>query len=227
MSWSDILYPGNPGRRADVVRKLQQLVDQIQENIRATNKLATYLNEKAHTNIPIIVYDTSLTLKQNADKLVDQVKLIQTAVESIKKQLKEKLEPDLYKKLFDVDTSLDDQLKIGEDVSHIFAGILGATTIGIVGKLVAESLVETIETSVVRIALSAVAGAIAGGIVGLAVDVIAGAIAGAYEKDDLESAIAQLEKEIDDFVPASQKYTDTVFEVLAYVKIWEDMHPPK
>lgn len=225
MSWSDILYPGNPKRRAEVVAKLQQLEDQMKENFRASNKLANYLNKNfSEANIDIIQYDAALTLKQNGDNLVAQVRKIQAIVENIKKKLKEKLEPDLYKKLFDVDTSFEDRIKIGQDFSHIFAGILGATTMGIVGKLVAESLFETIEQTAVRIALSSVAGAIAGGIVGLAVDVIAGAIAGKYEKDDLENAINELNEEIDDFLPASEKYTDMIFEVLAYVKIWEEEH---
>lgn len=227
MSWSDILYPGNPGRRAEVVAKIQKLEDQMEENFRATNRLANYLNENCKQQIPTISYDTEKTLKENAEKLIDQVKQIQAVVKSIKEMLEKKLEPDLYKKLFDVDTSLDDRLKTGENVSHILAGILGITVTGVVGKLVAEGLVDLIERFIFRIAVSAVAGAIAGGLAGFAVDVIAGAIAGAYERADLEKAITELEGEINEFLPASQKYTDSVYQVLAYVEMWEENHPPK
>lgn len=227
MSWSDILYPGNPERRADVVRKIQQLADQMQENFRATNKLAKYLNENCKQHIPTILYDTQKTMKQNADQLIDQVKKIQAVVKSIKEMLKKKLDPDLYKKLFDVNTSLDEKLKMGENISHVMAGILGITVTGVVGKLLAEGVFEAIENSIVRIGASAVLGAIAGGVAGLAVDVIAGAIAGAYERDDLEKAIKELEEEIKQFIPASQTYTDSVLQVLAYIQMWEEQHPPK
>ena len=71
-----------------------------------------------------------------------------------------------------------------------------------------------------RIAARAIAGAIAGGIAGLAVDVIAAAIAGAYERLDLQEII-ELNKQFDEFFPATQDYTDTVYEVLAEVKVWK------
>lgn len=60
-----------------------------------------------------------------------------------------------------------------------------------------------------------------GGIAGLAIDIIAAAIACAYERLDLQETIEQLDKQIDEFLPASQDYTDTVYEVLAEVKVWK------
>ena len=194
------------------------------ENFRATNKLARYLNKEANTNISEIRVDSSKTLKQNADVLVQQVHKIQEFVKKIDEKLKEELEPDLYEKITNVDTSFEDRIRIAQNVMHVFAGIAGVTVACVVGKLVAKELVERVASRIAKIAAASVAGAIAGGIAGLAVDVIAGAIAGAYEKRDLEAAIKELEKEIDAFLPASEDYTDTVYEVLAEVRVWERHH---
>ena len=106
-------------------------------------------------------------------------------------------------------------------MTHIIAGITGVTVIAVVGKLVATKLIRVVVSRLGRIAASAIAGAIARGIAGLAIDVIATAIAGAYERLDLQETIEQLDKQIDEFLPASQDYTDTVYEVIAEVKVWK------
>jgi len=111
-----------------------------------------------------------------------------------------------------------DRVSIAQKVTHIIAGITGITVIAVVSKLVATKLIRVVVSRLGRIAARAIAGAIAGGIAGLAVDVIAAAIAGAYERLDLQETI-ELNKQFDEFLPASQYYTDTVYEVLVEVKV--------
>ena len=50
---------------------------------------------------------------------------------------------------------------------------------------------------------------------------VAGAITGAIGRDQLEDAVRKLEAEISKFGTLSEKYTDTIYEVLAEVKISE------
>ncbi len=52
---------------------------------------------------------------------------------------------------------------------------------------------------------------------------IEAAITGAIERDRLEDAIRKLEAEISKFGPLSEKYTSTIYEVLAEVRIGEIM----
>ena len=113
MSWSDILYPGNDDRRAAVVRKLQNLLDSIKDNFRATNRLVQYLNDNVTTsNLTKIYVDDSKTLRGNADVLVNQIKAIDAVLGKIDEELKKKLEPDLYAKLTNVDTSFEQKVNL-------------------------------------------------------------------------------------------------------------------
>jgi len=225
MSWSDILYPDNPKRRAEVIRDIQKLEDYMAQNFRATNKLAEYLNkEMPGANISMISVDQNKSLKENGDKLIKQINEIDQWLDKIDDKLKEELDPELYRKLIDVDTSFEERIEIGKKVGHVIAGIAGVTVTGVVGKIVSKTLTKRLLSSVARIIASGVAGAIAGAIAGLAVDVIAAAIAGAYEKHDLEEAIKDLEKNIHSFIPESEDYTDTVYLVLAEVKVWKRHH---
>ena len=226
MSWADIMYPGNQDMRVEMVQKLQQLEDAMKFNFRASNKIATYLNKTIiNANLPMIYVNSSSSLKDNANTLVNQINLIDVQLEKIAEELKGKLEPELYEKLTNVDTSFEERIQISQKVGKIIAGITGATVSGVVGKLVAKKLTKVIASKVGRIAASSLAGAIAGGLAGLAVDVVVGAITGAVERDELQSALSDLQTMVSDFIPASEEYTDTIYEVLAEVKIWEKYHP--
>jgi translation initiation factor 1 (eIF-1/SUI1) len=226
MSWADIIFPGNQEMRVKMVQKLQQLEDAMKFNFRASNKLATYLNTTiSGLNLPMITVESSKSLKENANTLVRQINLIDVQVEKIAEELKKKLAPDLYEKLTNVDTSFEERIEISQKVGKILAGITGATVSGVVGKLMAKKLTKVIASKAGRIAASSLAGAIAGGLAGLAVDVIVGSITGAVERDELQSALSDLETMVKDFIPESEVYSDTIYEVLAEVKIYEKYHP--
>ena len=108
MSWSDILYPGNNDRREAIARKLQDLLDAMSYNFRATNKLVQYLNDNIiTTNLSKIYIDPTKSLRDNADVLVNQIRAIDVVLDAIDEKLKQKLEPELYKKLTNVDTSFE------------------------------------------------------------------------------------------------------------------------
>ena len=225
MSWEDIMYPGNREMEVQVVRKLTQLEDAMKFNFRATNKLAKYLNEKIiGADLPMI-YATGETLKDNADVLINQINLIDAEIEKIADELKGKLEPDLYEKLTNVDTSFEERIEISQTVGKGIATITGATVTGVVGKLVAKRLTKVIASKIGRIAASSLAGAIAGGIAGLAVDVVVGAITGAIRRDELKDALNDLQTMVTDFIPASEEYGDTIYMVSGQVKAWEEYHP--
>ena len=226
MSWADIIYPGNREMRSAMVQKLTQLEDAMSFNFRASNKLAKYLNDTiANAALKMIYVDSTKPLKDNANTLVAQINAIDAQLDKIADELKEKLEPGLYEKLTNVDTSFEERIEISQKVGKIIAGITGATVSGVVGKMVAKRLTKVVASKVGRIAASSLAGAIAGGIAGMAVDVVVGAITGAVERDELEGALTDLQSMVNDFLPASEDYTDTIYEVLAEVKIWEKYHP--
>jgi F0F1-type ATP synthase membrane subunit c/vacuolar-type H+-ATPase subunit K len=94
-----------------------------------------------------------------------------------------------------------------------------------VGEVVAKKLTSVVMSKAAKLAASAIAGAVAGALAGVAVDIIIGAILGAVERDQLESALQELQAQIEEFIPASEEYTDNVLEVIATVKIWDKWHP--
>lgn len=192
------------------------------QNFRASNKLAEYLNkEMPGANISMISVSHTKSLRENGDTLLKQINEIGKWLDKVDEKLRQELDPELYRKLIDVDTSFEGRIQIGQKVGHIIAGIAGATVTAVVGRIVAKALIGRIASTVGRIIASSVAGAIAGGVAGLAVDVIAGAIAGAYDRDDLEDAIEALNKNIESFIPESEDYTDTIYLVLAEVRVWK------
>ena len=224
MSWSDIIYH-NDARRQELTRKIQQFDDAMGENFRATNKLATFLNEEAGQNIQMIEVDHAKTVKENANLLIAQVQLIQSYMEKVDDDLKQELDPDLYRKISDIDTSFEVTMRDVMDGAHVVASITGAVVSTVSVRMIARRLVTRIVSRIARLAASSVAGSIIGGIAGFAVDIVAGAIVGAKEKHELEKALGEVDQELDEFLPASQEYTDTVYEVLAEVRVWKKHHP--
>ena len=105
------------------------------------------------------------------------------------------------------------------------SGIAGSTVGGVVGEVVAKKLTKLVLSKAAKLAASAIAGAIAGALAGVAVDVIVGSILGAIERDQLESALKSLQTQVEEFIPASEVYTDTILLVMAQVKIWDKYHP--
>jgi membrane protein YqaA with SNARE-associated domain len=105
------------------------------------------------------------------------------------------------------------------------AGITGATVGGVVGEVVAKKLTNVVISKAAKLAASTIAGAVAGALAGVAIDVIIGSILGAVERDQLESALQALQTQVEEFIPASEEYTDNILEVMAQVKIWDKYHP--
>lgn len=70
-------------------------------NFRATNKLAEYLNEEIpDANISMISVDHTKSLRENGDKLVEQINEIDKRLDKIDDELKQELAPELYRYLF-------------------------------------------------------------------------------------------------------------------------------
>ena len=229
MSWSEIIFK-NEARRQELTRKIQQFDDALAGDFRATNKLATFLNENADQHFQMIEVDHTKTVKENANLLITQIQLIQSYLENVHDQLKQELDPDLFRRMSGLDMSFEAVMRGVLKAAHVAAitGVASTTgaavgTVGII--LVNRMLITRMASQINRIALSAVAGTIIGGIAGFAVDVVAGAIVGAKEKHELEKAIGEVDQELNEFLPVSHEYTDTVFEVLAQEKVWKEHQP--
>ena len=71
------------------------------QNFRVTNKLAQYLNKEIPgASISDISVDSTKSLGENADQLVKKINEIDKFIDEIDKKLKEELDPELYRYLF-------------------------------------------------------------------------------------------------------------------------------
>ena len=221
MSWSDIFYPDNPKRREDVVRMTTKLKTLMEGNFDATNDLIDLLNKHIKPNpmLEHIRVDDTATIKANADVLIARISQIQTIVEEYDTKLADKLDPELYRKLKDPDTSFKETLAIVKKVITATVGI-GATVAGIaiVTAIKTGAILGGVVASIGIIAASAIAGLIVG-VLALGIDMIASAIIGAIERDKLEEAIKELKDALRDFEPASREYTKRITYVEVRIKI--------
>ncbi len=99
MSLSDLLYPRNPERRENVIRKSQELIDLMKDNFDVTNDLTEIVNKHLYSSFSPITLDEKATVKQNCDVMIERVNQIQAKVEEVDEELKKKLDPNLYESL--------------------------------------------------------------------------------------------------------------------------------
>ncbi len=221
-SLGDLFYPDNPERRRKVVALTQKLYDYMKANFRATNALSDFLNSDVtiHTGFKHIDVLEDQTLKDNCDILLERIHAIQAIVEKVDEKIKEQLDPELYRKLKDMNISFKNRTQIAENVLHAVAGIAAtAAAIAVCVAIASGGILAPVVAVIGVVATSAIATVVIGALGGLVIDAIFQAIAGAIERDQLEDAIKQLEQANAEFIPASENYTDTIWQVLAELKL--------
>lgn len=220
-SLSDIFYPGNPARRRKVVQESQRLYDYMKANFRATNALSDFLNShvnKAHFDN--IYVNENQTIKENCNVLINRIDEIQAIIKKVDEKIKEKLDPTLYRKLTDRNVSFKNRAQIAENVLHVVAGVVAtAAAIAVCVAIASGGILAPVVAVIGVVATSTIAGVLVSALGGLVLDAIFQAISGAIERDKLEETIKNLEKANAEFGPASEKYTDTIWEVLAELKM--------
>ena len=222
MSWTDIFYPGNPGRRQEVVRLTTKLSTLMEFNFDATNSLADLINKHMKPN-PLLTHiqpDYEATVKTNADCLIAQIDKIQKYVETIDQKLSNSLDPEIYRKLHAPDTSFKDVIATAKKAFTATISIVAtAAGIALIAAMRAGLILKTIVTAIGLLKAS-VAASLVLGILTLGIDMIASAIIGAIEKDKLNDAIDGLKTAMDTFEPASKEYTKTITKVDVRLEIY-------
>lgn len=212
MSWSDIFHPGNPERREKLIRKNQELQELMKNNFRATNKLIETLKKHLGWSFSPIALNEKATVKENCDVIIKRIHEIQTEVEKIDKQLKEKLEPTLYVKLRNMNLSLHDHTKVSRYITTVCGTVCTASVL-VVGWLIGSGRILTnITSTFARIKTGCVAGLVLK-VVFNGIDMIIGAFRGSIERDELEKALKEYDKALEEFRPASEEYQDSITEV--------------
>ena len=215
MSWGDIFYPGNPGRRDEVVRLSTKLHTLMEFNFEATNDLIDLLNKEAKPSSTIakIYVDNTGTVKENCQTLLNKMDEVMRVVDKIDEDLAKKLEPEAYRKLKLPDMKFKDRIALAKKT--VSAGLSVAATVAgvvLVGAIKSGLILTKIVAAIGVIKSCAVASLVLGVLV-LGIDMIASAIIGAVERSKLEAAIDELDTAVNTFDPASKEYTKTITRV--------------
>jgi chaperonin cofactor prefoldin len=223
VSWADFFYD-NPDRKKRVIAGLQTLYDAMKDNFRATNKFINFWNKNHPNKLERIIFDDRKTFKENGELLTKRMDEIKKEEEKLDDQLKKELDPDLYKMLQDADFgSYERHLK-----TYFTAARVGLSTIagGVVLCLVSKALTKTFQKAMsemtTRIFFSTFAGVAAGAIFGTAIDIVIGAIFGACERAKLEKFLKEMDEVLAKFLPLSEDYKDSIDQILATVKVYEN-----
>ena len=221
--FADLFYPDNPKRRTQVVQLTQNMYDFMQANFRATNKLTDFLNENVEeASFAHIAVDENKSLKDNSNLLIGRIEAAQAIIEKIDNELAEKLDPGLYRVLTNVDLSFQDRMDTAQKATHVVTGVvITVAAIAVCVAIASGGILAPVVAVLGALATSAIATTIISVIGGLGIGMIVGAITGAIERDQLNDAISQLEAQLKNFGPASQKYTESIYEVLAELRIHE------
>jgi len=215
MSWADIFYPGNPGKRDEVVRLSSKLRTLMEFNFETTNKLIKMLNENCHPSPPLtkVKIDYTATIKANSEKLIAKMAEVQGVAENIDKKLASELDPEIYKKLKLPDTSFKERIALAKKVALTGLGIPGtAANVAMVTAINSGAILSGI-VDAIGVVSSCLLATLALQVLIMGLDMIASAIIGAVEKNKLEDAIDQLEKVMKEFEPASKEYTKTIMRI--------------
>ena len=215
MSWGDIFYPGNPGRRDEVVRLSTKLHTLMEFNFEATNDLIDLLNKegKPSSTIAKIYVDNTATVKANCQTLLNKMDEVMRVVDKIDEDLAKKLEPEAYRKLKLPDMKFKDRIALAKKT--VSAGLsVTATVAGVVlVGAIKSGLILTKIVAAIGVIKSCAVATLVLGVLTLGIDMIASAIIGAVERSKLEAAIDELETAVNTFDPASKEYTKTITRV--------------
>lgn len=214
MSWSDLFYPANPERREKLIRKSQEVQELMKNNFRVTNQLIEVMNKYLGLSFSPIALNEKTTVKENCDVIIQCIHEIQAEVKKIDEKLKEKLEPTLYEKLKNMSLSIP-EFELLKSAFHAAVGIGGFVSVAafLINWLysnlhVFNDMIEGLDEIG-----KALFGIVLLGVLFLGIDMIVQAILGSIERDQLESALEEYDKALENFRPASEKYQDQITEV--------------
>ena len=128
----------------------------------------------------------------------------------------EDLDPKLYRQLSNVDLPYEDRVQTVSNVLHVAGTVTTATAVAVCVALASKQIFAPVVGVLEVVATTAIANVLVSALGGLAFDAIFQAITGSTEQ---EESIKHLESACENFIPASERYMDTMYEVLAEAKI--------
>lgn len=221
MNLSDLLYPDNPKRRQEVTDLHQKLLECLQLDFKATNELIDMLNVHLGAGLPHIAMKGDGTIKENCDIIIHVLQEIQQEVWKLNRDVKGKLEPGMYRRLYDLKQPELGKIALARGIVSTILGDAMAAAGTVAMKLMCSNIVTVTMSKLLALLAQigvSVLGGLGIGILGLGLDIILHAILGAVERDTLLASIQSYEQHLAAFEDASEAYQAAVAELSASAK---------
>lgn len=203
-------------KREKIIRLNESLITYMEGNFYATNKLSGVCNTYMGTRFSDISIRRESSVKDNCNRLIERIHEIQGEIEKLNAKLKEELSPDIYYKLQDENLSLNDRLKAAYKYISGSLRITASISYILTGCFIISALCSV--CSILTVIAVSVVGVVLVGALFIGVDMVISAILGARERDQLDSTIAEYEKCLDEFKPASRQYQTQIQRVMFLVE---------
>ena len=129
-SWMEFFWPSSAHRRLrnQAVREVEHLKNSLASNFSSTNHLSEFLNsEIENADLAHILMDPSKSLSENARILTTQAHAVKVLLDKLDKKIKIQLEPHLYERIINPDTSFEGRIQAAREMSKASVDISSDT----------------------------------------------------------------------------------------------------
>ena len=192
MNWGDILYPGNPERRQEVIDGVGKVALAVHKIYSSIEVYAEVLTDSFPDYTPVPSFNMDMTYQDNFNGLNNVLNQWNTVANSYSAKA-----GDEARELKDVVSSID--VTTAESISSTMGNLeskaIFSTKVAadlVTGILATNVAYNAVAAAVESAALAGISGLIVGSVVTVGIDLIIGAIVGAKERSDLQSKIDTL-----------------------------------
>lgn len=127
MSWSDIFFSGNQAKKDEIARLSGKLFSLVDNCFLATNKLMDCMHKYLPgRNFDKLESNASKSIRDNCDMIIQRLGEMETYLEGKKKDVEEKMDPELFNILVSTGTSHKEKMKIAKMSSTTIIRIAGS-----------------------------------------------------------------------------------------------------
>ena len=131
-SWTEFFWPSSAIRRRknQAVREVEHLKNTLASNFSSTNYLSEFLNSQIQdANLAYVFLDPSKSFAENARTLSGQAHAINALIDKLDKKIKIQLEPHLYERIVNLNTSFEDRIEAAREMSKASVDITSDTVL--------------------------------------------------------------------------------------------------
>ncbi|XP_043923868.1 single-pass membrane and coiled-coil domain-containing protein 3-like [Protopterus annectens] len=223
MALSDLMFRDNEKNRDLAIRLHQEIVLCIERNFNTTNKVSDICNKYLNTSFEHIKMNTSDKIEENCNILNTQISSIQKCLIKMDQELKDALEPEVYRLLCDVSVSVSEkQLALSKHMKKIerIGHISSVIAVTVIWPVLSVILCKTVEN--INKVAACCFGALPVTLFFGAIAILISYFAGKKEREVLDKAIKEYKEVLSHLNPNTERYQFAVMKACIKLDIpWE------